>query len=149
MASIQVPVLVQYALPTGVMCLFGLGFTLLVFWYLGRRLCHNFWFERSLFVYGWSTGVVATSITLLRVVDPAAEVLAVEEPVERLLPAREVRDGDQDGAARPGEAEVPVDDGVRVLEVLDEAEGGDHVILPTGLPGEEVALRGPGGAVTG
>jgi glutamate:Na+ symporter, ESS family len=30
----------------------------------------SYWFERSLFAFGWNTGVVATGITLVRVVDP-------------------------------------------------------------------------------
>lgn len=39
----------------------------------GRKLFHNFWFERSIFVFGWTTGVVAIGVTLLRIVDPEAK----------------------------------------------------------------------------
>ena len=38
--------------------------------FIGRKLYHNFWFERSIFIYGWTTGVVAMGIILLRIVDP-------------------------------------------------------------------------------
>jgi ESS family glutamate:Na+ symporter len=69
-ASIQISVVRQHALPILVMALFGLIYCLALFWFVGRRICRTFWFERSLFVYGWATGVIATSITLLRVVDP-------------------------------------------------------------------------------
>ena len=37
---------------------------------MGARLFRNFWFERSIFIFGYITGVVAIGITLLRVVDP-------------------------------------------------------------------------------
>jgi ESS family glutamate:Na+ symporter len=78
-ASIKVAVVRQHALPILVMALFGLAYCLLLFWFAGRRLCRNFWFERSLFVYGWATGVVATSITLLRVVDPQFRSRTLED----------------------------------------------------------------------
>jgi ESS family glutamate:Na+ symporter len=61
------------------MCLFGVAYSVLTFWLIGRRIFHNFWFERSLFVYGWVTGVVATSITLLRVVDPDRRTKTLED----------------------------------------------------------------------
>jgi ESS family glutamate:Na+ symporter len=69
-ASIKIAVVVEHALPIAVMSLFGLAFCLALFAWLGPRICRDYWFERSLFVYGWSTGTVGTSITLLRVVDP-------------------------------------------------------------------------------
>ena len=68
--SIQLAVVVKYAAPIAVMATFGVVFCLAMFRFVGPRICRSFWFERSLFVYGWSTGVVGTSITLLRVVDP-------------------------------------------------------------------------------
>jgi ESS family glutamate:Na+ symporter len=78
-ASIQLTVVVQYALPISVMALFGLAFCVLLFWFAGPRLCRTFWFERSLFVYGWATGIVGTSITLLRVVDPRFRSRTLED----------------------------------------------------------------------
>ena len=46
----------------------------------GRRLSHFLtWFERSLFVYGWNAGVVAASVTLLRVVDPRPRTQTLED----------------------------------------------------------------------
>jgi ESS family glutamate:Na+ symporter len=93
-ASIEISVVRQHAVPILVMSLFGLAYCLLLFWFVGRRICHNFWFERSLFVYGWATGVVATSITLLRVVDPRLRSRTLEDyglaylfigPVEMVL----------------------------------------------------------------
>jgi ESS family glutamate:Na+ symporter len=78
-ASIEVSVVKQHALPILVMVLFGLVYCLGLFWFVGRRICRTFWFERSLFVYGWATGVIATSITLLRVVDPRFRSRTLED----------------------------------------------------------------------
>jgi ESS family glutamate:Na+ symporter len=78
-ASIQVTVVLQYVVPLTIMCLFGVVYSVLTFWLIGRRIFHNFWFERSLFVYGWVTGVVATGITLLRVVDPNRKTKTLED----------------------------------------------------------------------
>jgi ESS family glutamate:Na+ symporter len=69
-ASIQITVVIEYAIPLIIMLLFGLAYCLGLFWFLGRRIFRNFWFERSIFVYGWNTGVVGMAIMLLRVVDP-------------------------------------------------------------------------------
>jgi ESS family glutamate:Na+ symporter len=77
--SIKVAVVVQYALPITVLALFGLAYCVLLFWFIGRRICRTFWFERSLFVYGWDTGIVGTSITLLRVVDPQFRSRTLED----------------------------------------------------------------------
>jgi ESS family glutamate:Na+ symporter len=78
-ASIKIGVVVHHAIPIVVMSLFGLIFCLAVFWFLGPRICRNYWFERSLFVYGWSTGTIGTSITLLRVVDPQFRSRTLED----------------------------------------------------------------------
>lgn len=69
-ASIKISVVVQFAVPIIIMALFGLAFCLFYLFVVSRKLFHNFWFERGIFIYGWSTGVVAIGVTLLRVVDP-------------------------------------------------------------------------------
>ena len=69
-ASVNISVVVNYAAPLAIMCVLGMAYAVAAFWLLGRKVFHNFWFERSLFAYGWTTGVVAIGITLLRVVDP-------------------------------------------------------------------------------
>ncbi len=78
-ASIKVGVVVEFAIPIVVLSLFGIAFAAAVFWFVGRRIYHNFWFERSIFVYGWNTGVVAIGITLLRVVDPRLKTKTLED----------------------------------------------------------------------
>jgi ESS family glutamate:Na+ symporter len=78
-ASIKISVVTAYAVPLAIMAAFGIVYSVAVLWFVGRRIYHNFWFERSLFVYGWNTGVVATSVTLLRVVDPKLRTSTLED----------------------------------------------------------------------
>jgi ESS family glutamate:Na+ symporter len=68
-ASIAVTVVLQYAVPLAVLMLLGVAITLGQLRFLGPRMFRSFWFERSLFAFGWNAGVVATAITLVRVVD--------------------------------------------------------------------------------
>ena len=46
---------------------------------ISRKLFHNFWFERGIFIFGWSTGVVAIGVTLLRIVDPEFKSKTLED----------------------------------------------------------------------
>lgn len=69
-ASISITVVVEFAGPIIILCLLGTLTSLTLVFVIGRKLFHNFWFERSIFVFGWTTGVVAIGVTLLRIVDP-------------------------------------------------------------------------------
>ncbi|QDT91138.1 sodium/glutamate symporter [Gimesia algae] len=69
-ASIKISVVVEYLAPLIVMSLLGFLYAVAMLWFLGRHLFHNFWFERSIFAYGWMTGVVGIGVLLLRIVDP-------------------------------------------------------------------------------
>ena len=72
-ASISITVVIEFAMPILLLCLLGLAISLSLVFIIGRKLFHNFWFERSIFVFGWTTGVVAIGVTLLRIVDPDAK----------------------------------------------------------------------------
>ena len=66
-------------MPLLVLSLIGLVF---VFGYLlivSQHLFHNFWFERGIYIFGWSTGVAAIGVTLLRVVDPNLRSKTLED----------------------------------------------------------------------
>lgn len=78
-ASIRIQVVIEHALPLVVMSLFGVTYAVAFLWFVGRRIFHNYWFERSIFVYGWSTGVVAIGILLLRIVDPRFRSRTLED----------------------------------------------------------------------
>ncbi len=77
--SIKLQVVLDLWMPLTIMSVFGLLYSFGVFWFIGRRIFHNFWFSRSIFVYGWNTGVVAIGITLLRVVDPQLKSRTLQE----------------------------------------------------------------------
>ena len=56
--------------PILLLCVLGIITPFVFVFFVGRKLFHNFWFERSIFIFGWITGVVAIGVTLLRIVDP-------------------------------------------------------------------------------
>jgi ESS family glutamate:Na+ symporter len=78
-ASIKLAIVIEYAAPLAV--LFTLGFLINLSWFamIGSRMHGPFWFERSMIAFGQSTGVLATGILLLRVVDPNLESRALEQ----------------------------------------------------------------------
>ena len=46
---------------------------------ISQRLFHNFWSGRGIFIFGWSPGVPAIGVTLLRVVDPQFRSKTLED----------------------------------------------------------------------
>lgn len=69
-ASINITVVMDYAVPLIVLFVFGTIWAYLIFKVLGPNIFQTFWFEKSLFGWGWSTGTVAMGLSLLRIVDP-------------------------------------------------------------------------------
>lgn len=69
-ASISMTIVAEFWQPIALLCVLGIAVPLLFVFVIGKKLFHNFWFERSIFIYGWITGVVAIGVTLLRIVDP-------------------------------------------------------------------------------
>jgi len=69
-ASIKIAVVIKYALPLALLFVFGIALCSFIFFWLGPRFFETHWFEKSLFTWGWITGVTALGITLLRIVDP-------------------------------------------------------------------------------
>ncbi len=69
-ATIKLSVVAQFWKPIIVLCIIGVVWPLIIVFVVGKRLFHNFWFERSIFIFGYLTGIVAVGITLLRCVDP-------------------------------------------------------------------------------
>lgn len=69
-ASISITVVLEFLWPIVVLCVLGVITPFIFVFFIGRKLFHNFWFERSIFIFGWITGVVAIGVTLLRIVDP-------------------------------------------------------------------------------
>lgn len=69
-ASINITVVVDYAVPLLMLFIFGIIWAYLIYRFIGPNIFKDFWFEKSLFGWGWSTGTVAMGLALLRIVDP-------------------------------------------------------------------------------
>ncbi|MFV0497556.1 MAG: sodium/glutamate symporter [Candidatus Fimivivens sp.] len=69
-ASIKIEVVVKYAVPLLMLLVFGIAIVFLTLLYFGPAMNRKSWFERSIFVFGYSTGVFAIGFILLRIVDP-------------------------------------------------------------------------------
>lgn len=78
-ASISISVVMQYMGPILMLLVLGLFLTWFYLFFISRKLFKNFWLERGIFVYGWSTGVVAMGVTLLRIVDPEFRSRTLED----------------------------------------------------------------------
>lgn len=78
-ASIQISVVLKYLYPILILTLVGIVSVVFYLVVVSPRLFHNFWFERGIFIYGWSTGVVAIGVTLLRIVDPEFRSKTLED----------------------------------------------------------------------
>ena len=52
----------------------------------GRRLSPSYWFERTIFAWGWWTGTMAMGIALLRIVDPKLASKAMNDYAMAYLP---------------------------------------------------------------
>ncbi len=78
-ASISIDIVFNFALPLVILFAFGTVFTISFLWLIGPRICRNFWFERTIAVFGWNFGTVATSIMLLKVIDPDMRSMVMED----------------------------------------------------------------------
>ncbi|MDD3300012.1 MAG: sodium/glutamate symporter [Bacteroidales bacterium] len=85
-ASIQLSVVVKYAVPLVILIAVGAFVVWAVTFFLGRRLCKTFWFERSIFAWGWWTGTMAMGIAFIRIVDPKLESKAMDDYAMAYLP---------------------------------------------------------------
>ena len=65
-AKIKISIIVEYAVPLVILLILGLIICWATVYYFGPRMNRKSWFERSIFVYGYSTGVFAIGMLLLR-----------------------------------------------------------------------------------
>ena len=85
-ASIKMSVIVKYALPLTILVVCGTAITLLITFYFGKKLSKNYWFERTIFAWGWWTGTMAMGIALLRIVDPKLSSKTMDDYALAYLP---------------------------------------------------------------
>lgn len=69
-ATINVQVVTKYIVPIIILAILGTAYAVFHTMVICKKLYSDYSFERSIFIFGWITGVVAMGITLLRVVDP-------------------------------------------------------------------------------
>ena len=69
-ASINISVVAKYWLPIIVVAILGLVVVILFLLLISRKFFSNYWFERGIYIFGMSTGVLATGAILLRICDP-------------------------------------------------------------------------------
>lgn len=71
-ASVNVQVVLDNLAP--ILLLVAMGFVFVLSWFVaGKFLFSDHWFERSIFIFGLSTGVFSTGVLLLRIADPRFE----------------------------------------------------------------------------
>lgn len=85
-ASIKLEVVVKYAVPLIVLIAVGTVIVWLISFYFGRHLSRTYWFERSIFAWGWWTGTMAMGIALIRIVDPKMASKAMDDYALAYLP---------------------------------------------------------------
>lgn len=78
-ASINISVVASYALPLAILLTFGLVWAWCIYRFIGPRMFSEYWLEKSIFGWGWSTGTVAMGLALLRIVDPELKSKTVED----------------------------------------------------------------------
>lgn len=92
--SISISVVVDNAVPLILLFIFGLFYAFMFFSIFSKRFFEEFWFEKGIFTWGWTTGTVAMGMALLRIVDPKSESKTLDDyglayipiaPVEILL----------------------------------------------------------------
>ncbi|MBQ7222778.1 MAG: sodium:glutamate symporter, partial [Bacteroidales bacterium] len=83
-------VVVKYAVP--LICILIVGALTVYFtvFFFGRRVIKNYWFEKSIFAWGWWTGTMAMGIALLRIVDPKQQSKAMDDYALAYLPCAPV-----------------------------------------------------------
>ncbi|MFD1927458.1 sodium/glutamate symporter [Sporosarcina siberiensis] len=78
-ASISLSVVMDYIFPLALLFAFGLVYAYVFFAILSIRFFSEYWFEKGIFTWGWTTGTVAMGMALLRIVDPDAKSKTLDD----------------------------------------------------------------------
>lgn len=78
-AMINVQVIIDYAIPLLIEIIVGWLCVFLTMIPFGSSMNDKSWFERSIFCYGYATGVFAIGFVLLRIVDPENKSFTVDD----------------------------------------------------------------------
>lgn len=77
--SISITAVLDYAVPLMLLFLFGLILAYVFFAVLSRKFFPEYWFERGIFTWGWTTGAVAMGMALIRIVDPESKSRTLDD----------------------------------------------------------------------
>ena len=77
--SLNLSVVMDYAVPLIVVCVLGFLSTWFWFIYVGGKSSEEDWFERNMMMWGHATGVAATGVLLQRIVDPDLKSRGIED----------------------------------------------------------------------
>lgn len=78
-AAIKITIIIKYAVPLLILTICGFICVFLTVLPFGYRMNNSSWFERSIFCYGYATGVYAIGFVLLRIVDPENKSKTIED----------------------------------------------------------------------
>lgn len=85
-ASIQLGIVLKYTWPLITLIVAGTIIVWFITFFLGKKLAHSYWFERTVFAWGWWTGSMAMGIALLRIVDPQQNSKTMDDYAIAYLP---------------------------------------------------------------
>lgn len=77
-ASIRIEVVTAFWFPLLILVVSGVAWSVLLVLFVAPRLFKEAWFERAIAEFGQSTGVTATGLLLLRIVDPESRTVATQ-----------------------------------------------------------------------
>lgn len=78
-ATININVVLAYWLPILILTILGAAMVTFFLFVVSPKLFHNYWFERGIYIFGMSTGVMSTGVILLRIIDPNFETGVLED----------------------------------------------------------------------
>lgn len=78
-ASINVNVVMKHIWPIVFSAVIGFLFVIVWLFVVSPRFFRSYWFERGIYIYGMSTGVLATGVILLRITDPEFKTGVLED----------------------------------------------------------------------
>ena len=78
-ASIKLEIVARFVVPLLVLLAAGLCLTLFFVFFVGARIHKDYWFEKTIFTWGWFTGTMAMGMALLRITDPESKSRCLDD----------------------------------------------------------------------
>lgn len=78
-ASVNLKTVVKYWPPILLLAILGMLYCTIMLLFVSKKCFHNLWFEREIFVFGWSAAAMPVAIMLLRITDPKLSSNVLED----------------------------------------------------------------------